>query len=123
VRSAADIARQAVLRSQAAPAAGAAGEKLAVESEDYCAEDDVETAGVLEGEASESGAARYGRAGGGEGMAEAEHGAHGTAHPTPTPRTGAPAPNGGRPPAAPAAGAAGEKLAVESEDYCAEDDA
>ena len=38
VRSAADIARQAVLRSQAAPPAG--GEKLAVESEDYCAEDD-----------------------------------------------------------------------------------
>jgi hypothetical protein len=54
-------------------------------------------------------------------MAEAEHGAHGTAHPTPTPRTGAPAPNGSASPAAPPAG--GEKLAVESEDYCAEDDA
>jgi hypothetical protein len=41
-------------------------------------------------------------------MAEARQGAHGTARPTPTPRTGTPAPQ--------------TKLAVESEDYCAEDD-
>jgi CO/xanthine dehydrogenase Mo-binding subunit len=43
VRSAADRARQSVLRSQAAAPAGG---KLAVESDDYCAEDDVEEAGV-----------------------------------------------------------------------------
>jgi CO/xanthine dehydrogenase Mo-binding subunit len=115
VRSAADVARQSVLRSQAGAPAG--GAKLAVESDDYGALEDVAEPEAPEGEAAEEGAARYGKEVGGEGMAEARGGAHGTAHPTPTPRTGAPAPgNASRP------GAAETKLAVESEDYCAEDD-
>ena len=99
VRSAADVARQSVLRSQAGAPAG--GAKLAVESDDYGALEDVAEPESPEGEAAEEGAARYGKEVGGEGMAEAREGAHGTAHPTPTPRTGAPAPgNASRPGAA-----------------------
>ncbi|MGH2371743.1 MAG: xanthine dehydrogenase family protein molybdopterin-binding subunit, partial [Chloroflexota bacterium] len=91
-------ARQSVLNAQRAPAA-AGGVKLATESEDYCAEDDV--AETPEGASTPDEGSRVL---GGTLMAQADQGARGTPAQSPTPKVGE------------------VKLATESEDYCAEDD-
>jgi hypothetical protein len=102
VASHATAARQAVLNAQRAPAPAEA--KLATESEDYCAEDDVAEQGTAQADGA-AGSARYGSATeGSANMAQAAQGSHGVDQPSPTPKVGE------------------VKLATESEDYCAEDD-